>query len=154
MNSEYEKQLELEIDRALKGLPELEAPRGLMPRVMAAIERRAALPWYRQPWQEWPLALQTVSMLILLGSFGGLCVASWQLTRAAGFTLAMQEVGQLFSGIAVIWNILTVLVGAVVLVLKHLGTPVLAGCLVAVGLGYAICVGLGTLCVRLAFARK
>ena len=61
MNSEYEKRLEAEIERELKGLPELTAPGTLVSRVMAAIEQRADRPWYRQPWQAWPVALRAAA---------------------------------------------------------------------------------------------
>jgi hypothetical protein len=154
MNSEHERELEVEIDRALKALPELSAPGTLSRRVMLAIEQRRALRWYAQPWQNWPLALRITALALLSVMFGGLCVASWQLTRAAGVSAAMQEIGGLFSGLTTVWNIINVLFGAVVLVVKHLGTGVMIGCALIAGLGYALCVGLGTAYLRLAFARR
>ena len=154
MSSEYERQLEREIDRELKGLCDLEAPATLARRVMLAIEQRRALRWYTQPWQDWPLALRVAALAVLSIMFGGLCVASWQLTRAAGVSVALQEVGGLFSGLARIWNLVNVLFGAAVLVVKHLGTGFMIGCAFIGGIGYALCVGLGTACVRLAFARR
>ena len=154
MNSEHDQNLEARIGRVLKELPELSAPSTLMPRVLGMIARRRALPWYRQPWPAWPIALRIATMVFLLASFGGLCFVSFELTRAAGFTNAMQEIGHSFSGLTVVWNVLTVLTSAVVLVLKHLGTGFIIGCCLAAALGYAVCVGLGTACVRLAYARK
>jgi hypothetical protein len=154
MNPDYERNLERQIDRALKALPELPAPNTLCARVMAAVAARQALPWYRQPWQNWSLTWRAVSMTFLLLSFGGFCVAAWQLTQAAGYTAAMAEVKQVFSGIGLIWHTVEVLLGALVLVCKQLGTAFMIGCLVAVGIGYAICVGLGTVCVRLALAHR
>ena len=44
MNSEYDKQLEREIDRELRGLPQLAAPTALISRVMREIAIRARLP--------------------------------------------------------------------------------------------------------------
>jgi hypothetical protein len=154
MNSEHDQNLEARIGRVLKELPELSAPSTLMPRVLGIIARQRALPWYRQPWPVWPIALRVATMIFLLASFGGLCLASFELTRAAGFTNAMQEIGHTFSGLSSVWNVLTVLASAVVLVLKHLGTGFMIGCCLAAALGYAVCVGLGTACVRLAYARK
>ena len=154
MNSEYEKQLERSIDRVLKGLPELAAPPGLASRVMAAVGRRAALPWYRQPLEMWPVALRVAAMVILLGSFGGLCIAAWQLTRAAGVTEATREIAQLFSIFTALWNALNVLLGAIVIIARHLGTAFILGSLAAIGLGYAFCVGLGTAYVRFAITRR
>ena len=40
MDPNYEKRLEAEIDRVLKGLPELSAPRQLVLNVLAEIEQR------------------------------------------------------------------------------------------------------------------
>ncbi len=154
MNSDYEKQLEAEIHRELQALPELVAPPALVRRVMRQLEQRAALPWYRQPWQLWPPALRAASLVLLMVSFGGLCVVSWQLTRTAGVGVAWAELRENFSGLQSLWSTVNVLLGAVVLVVKHLGTGVVVGCALALGMGYAICVGLGTACVRLAWARR
>ena len=41
-----------------------------------------------------------------------------------------------------------------VLVVKKLGTGFIVTCLVAMGIGYAMCVGLGTVYFRLAFAKR
>src|SRR3974390_3582559 len=122
MNSEYERQLEQEIDRELKQLPELKAPLALTQRVMAVIQQRRALPWYHQPWQYWPMPLRVTAMVVLSTIFGGVCIAAWQLTKAAGASAALQEIGGLFSGLNTIWNIVNVLLGAIVMVAKHLGT--------------------------------
>ena len=154
MNSDYQKDLELEIDRELNRLADLEAPSTLSRRVLLAIERRRGLKWYRQPWQNWPMPLRIAALVMLSVMFGGLCFASWRLTRAAGFAAAVEEVGGLFSGLGTIWNIINVLLGAVVLVFKHMGTAFLIGCAAIAALGYALCLGLGTAWVRLAFARR
>lgn len=154
MNSEHERELELEISRELNQLPDLEAPVTLFRRVLLEIERRQALRWYTQPWQNWPMPLRVATLVFLSVMFGGLCFASWRLTRAAGVSAAMQEVGGLFSGLSAIWNIINVLGGAIVIVVKHLGTGFMIGCAVIAGLGYALCLGLGTAWVRLAFARR
>ena len=54
--TDYERQLEERIDCGLKGLPELQAPPALTGRIMAAVLQRVERPWYRRPWQAWPLA--------------------------------------------------------------------------------------------------
>jgi hypothetical protein len=65
--------LEQLIHRKLKELPEREAPAGLMAEVMAAIVRRQHLPWYRQPWTEWPKNYQTIFLCIASGFVLALC---------------------------------------------------------------------------------
>ena len=66
MSAEYEKQLEAAIKRELKGLPDLPAPRTLMTRVLTAIENQSRLPWYRHPWQTWPVIGRAVAIVGLL----------------------------------------------------------------------------------------
>lgn len=153
MNSDYEQKLATRIDRALKALPELEAPGTLRPRVMAAIAARQQVAWYQRSWEYWPPALKVFSMAVMIAGFGGLCVAAWQLTQAAGYTAAIEEIGARLAWVGTIWKTLAVLVSAFGLVIKQLGTPFIAACLLALAIGYATCVGLGTVCVRLALAR-
>lgn len=153
MNSEHEQHWVRQIDRALKALPDLQAPATLTPRVMALLARRETLPWYRRSWEFWPPALRFVSLALMIGGFGGLCFAAWQVTQVAGYSTVMEEVGQRFAWLALAWKTLLVLASAVAVVAKQLGTPFIAACCLAVGIGYAICVGLGTVCVRLALAR-
>ena len=154
MNAEYEKQLETAIDRELKALPELAAPRTLGPRVMRALEARANRPWYRQSWQMWPQALQTASLAVLLALFAGLCFGGFEFSHARSVAAEAHKLNGWFAGVNVLWSSLNAVLGALVLVVKHLGTGFMIGCLVAVGFGYALCMGIGTVYVRLAFARR
>lgn len=149
MNGDYEKQLEAEIGRQLKSLPPLRAPVSLVSRVMSVIEQRAALPWYKQSWQRWPLPLQALSMLALLAVFAGICFASWKLSHTEAFALGLQKAGGVVASIGAIFRTIGVLVSSAGLVIKHMGTGFIVGCVVAGLLGYAMCLGLGTLYVRL-----
>ncbi len=154
MNSEYEKQLEAEVNRNLRGLPVLHAPRTLIPRVLTAIRNPVSLPWYRQSWPMWPAAMRVASLIILIGLFGALCFAGWKAPQGAEFVAAMHRVGDWCSSAGAVWSALNSLAGALVLVAKHLGTGFLIACFVALGLGYGVSVGMVTVYVRLAFARR
>jgi hypothetical protein len=154
MKPEYEKELEAAIDRELKGLPELPAPDALASRVMLAIESRATVAWYCQPWERWPAALRLGSLALLLALFGGLCVGGWRLAQGEAFIGATHELGQWLSGVGALGNTVSVLLGAVVLAVKQLNTGSIIAVLAALAVGYAICLGLGTVCVRIAFARR
>jgi hypothetical protein len=154
MNPHDERELEAVIDRKLKALPTLRAPETLVSRVLATIEQRAALPWYRQAWQAWPLPWQAVSMLVLLAAFGGVCFASWQFVHTPAFASASQEAAHWFSFLGTTWKAFNVLLSAVTMAFKSLGSAVVMGSLVALVLGYAMCVAFGTVYVRLAFARR
>ncbi len=154
MKPDNQQELECQVDRALKRLPEVTAPRTLMPRVLAAVRARAALPWYRQSWQAWPMPLQVATIFVLVVSFGGFFFATWELSRAAGFAAVRQEIGGMFSGVAAIGNVLGVLISALRLVVEKLGTAFIFGCLAAAALAYSIFIGLGTVYLRLAFSQR
>ena len=154
MNENKNPQLEAAVDHELKALPNLRAPQTLLPRVMAVIEQRALLPWYRRAWQTWPRALQVVSMLILLVAFAGLCFGSWQLVHAPAVASATREASGWIRMLSTTLSTLGVLANALAVAVRSLGPLVLFGIMMALLLGYAACVGFGTLYVRLAFARR
>jgi hypothetical protein len=154
MNPDYEKQLEERVSRALRRLPDLAAPASLMPRVMAEIGCRTVSRWYRQPWQQWPAPWRAISLLLLLASFGGLTYIAWQLANLDGVAEVMGQLELVWSGIRSALNVLGVIVGALVLVVKHAGSGFGLACVAAFGFGCAMCFGLGTVCVRLAMARR
>ena len=154
MNPEYEKKLEAEINLELKGLPALPAPSTLISRVLTVIDQRLNLPWYHKSWQMWPLGLRAASFLALLALFGAICFASWKLSQAESFAAALQRLGGLFSGASAVWNALSVLLEAIVMAVKRLGAGFIIACLLVMALGYAMCVGLGTVYMRLALARR
>jgi hypothetical protein len=55
--------LERVIHQTLRALPPCRAPRTLELRVLAELERRAALPWWRQSFAHWPLPARAVFLL-------------------------------------------------------------------------------------------
>jgi hypothetical protein len=154
MNLEYEKKLEVEIDRELKGLPEISAPATLVSRVMAAIELRKALPWFRRAWDTWPDSLQGLFIVTMVALFGGICFGVWEGSHTATFGLAVQKVGGWFSGLSAIYTALNALAGAIVAMIKQVNSTILVAFLCAAGLGYALFLGLGTMYFRLAFAKR
>jgi hypothetical protein len=154
MNANHDNELEAQIDRELKSLPLLATPPTLAPRVMALVAVRAAPPWHRRAWQTWPVGLRVASLVVLLAMFGGLCLAGWHVSHAASVTAAAQKVVGAFSVVSVMWRTLGVLGDSVAQVIRHLGTSVVCA-LVVVGLiGYALLLGLGSACYRLAYTRR
>jgi hypothetical protein len=149
-----EMELEAAIDRELKGLPELAAPDAFASRVMLAIESRATVVWHRQSWEKWPATLRLGSFALLLALFGGLCFGGWRLAQDEAFIGATHQLGQWISGASALGNTVNVLFGAAVLAVKQVNTGIIVGGLAALAVGYAICLGLGTVCVRMAFARR
>src|SRR6266481_1913056 len=154
MNSEYEKRLEAAIERELKCLPELPAPATLVSRVMRSLAAQAELPWYRQPWVLWPVAMRAISLVAFLAISGGICFASWKLTQAESFLAVIHQIGGWFSGANTLWNALNTVLGVGLALIKKLGTGFIIAALLAVAMGYAMCIGLGTVYVRLALGRR
>jgi hypothetical protein len=154
MSFDYEKRLEAEVDRDLKGLPELTAPDTLLLRVTAAIKQSPKVPWYQQSWQMWPVGLQAVSLLLLMGLFGTLCFGVWKLSHVEAISAAMQRPSDWLSTLGALGHAFKVVLTSLVLAIQHLGTAILIGCIAALALGYAMCVGLGTVFLRVALARR
>jgi hypothetical protein len=154
MKPDHNKILEEAIHRELEKLPDLQAPEMLASRVMAAIEQRAVLPWYRRPWQAWPTGLQTASFVLLVAFFAALCFGGWKLSQGEIVIVATQQIGEWFSIAGVIWNTLSVLASSLLLLLKQLNPILLTACAVMAFFSYAACVGLGTAFFRYAFVRR
>lgn len=57
---------------ALRQLPERKAPATLAPRVLAAVARLQARPWYRRPWAHWPNDMRWLTMIALTAIVAGL----------------------------------------------------------------------------------
>jgi len=154
MNLEYEKQLEAEVHRELKALPEIPAPATLVARVMAAIELRKALPWFKRAWHTWPGPLQGLFLVTMLALFGGICFGGWEASHTAMFASAVHKIGGWLSSFGAIYTALNALAGVIVALIKQVNSGVLMGLLCAAGLGYALFLALGTMYVRLAFAKR
>ncbi len=154
MSLEYERKLEAEIDRELKELPEIGAPSTLVSRVMAAIELRKALPWFRRAWHTWPGSLQGLFLVAMVALFGGICFGVWDASHGATFALAVHKIGGWFSSLSAIYTALSALAGAIVALIKQINSTILMALLCAAGLGYALFLALGTVYFRLAFAKR
>jgi hypothetical protein len=154
MGSQYEQNLESEIDQALKSQPELQAPSTLIPRVSAAIAQRRISPWYRQPWHAWSVSMRAVALVILAGFFASLCLGVWRLPDTQSYLEAARHAAGWFSGLTTLWNALNALLSALAQAIQQLHRGILFGCLTAVALAWAMCLGLGTLCLRLVLARR
>ena len=150
MNPQHEKQLEACVRRELDALGELPAPPALANRILRALAQRATAPWYRQSWSAWPLGLQAASMAALLLLFAGICFGF----STAEVPAAASEATGWLAKLGVIWTTLNVLAGAVSATIQHLGTGYMIGGAVLLAATYFACVGLGTVYVRLAMARR
>jgi hypothetical protein len=69
------------LDRAGRAMPLRRAPPSLESRVLGELERRAALPWWRRSFEQWPAAARSAfllvcGILVVLALSGGLWTVS------------------------------------------------------------------------------
>jgi hypothetical protein len=150
MNSEFENQLEAEIDRHLKDLPDLAAPPNLIPRVMTAIARPAT-PWRVRPWYAWPISAQIASVTLALGLLLA-AIPGWRVVEPALTGPMASRFAPWRAGVACLWNAARAVVGAAPVVVEHLNKVTLLSCVAVMVMGYVVCVGFGTVFVRLTLA--
>jgi hypothetical protein len=150
MNRDNEEQFETEIDRELKGLPELQAPASLIPRVMAALESRAAVPWFMRSWPAWPVALKASSFLLLAALFCGLCYAGWHVGQLQIVRSSASEVSRCLVALGALLGGAKTLFGTLLRAAGSLSTGLLMGTLVAAALAYATFLALAAGSYRLA----
>ena len=153
-HSNYEKKLEDLVHRRLRQLPELEAPATLLPRVMAAIVARQQLPWWRRSWTTWPrgtrMGFFVLLMLIALTMLGGGWQA-WNTVAASRYGVGLE---QFLAPVLSLGQLVVVLAHGLSLTVKTLiMQPVFVAGLIAIGLMYLTCIGLGSACFRLVIHR-
>jgi hypothetical protein len=146
--------LEELIHRELAKLPNRPAPETLIPRVLAEIQARAHRRWWQRPWPQWPLALQLASVPVLLAGFIGTLYGlsvTWKF-----FTGEMQfgTVWDTLGSFSVVLDVLDTLASAVVVLCRYVGPLWVAGVLMVPVVMYLACVGLGTLCYRMAVYKR
>jgi hypothetical protein len=145
MKPDYEKKLEAEIERRLKELPELPAPLALAGRVMAMIDARASMVWYRQPWPQWPLLPRTALFVLLASAFAGVCYLADNF-QARHINLPLGSRAQ--QTITFLGSLRPSFLGWV----SQVNSSYLIGFGVAVGLSYLLIIGLGATLFRIAWA--
>jgi hypothetical protein len=151
MNSELENQLEAEIDRQLKDLPDLVAPPNLVPRLINAVTRPPA-PWHVRPWYAWPAGLRAASVILALAMLAG-AIPGWRAIEPGLVGPMVTRLANWKAGLDCLWNAAGALAGAGTVILAHLGRGILLSCVALVALAYAACVGFGTVFVRLAWSK-
>ena len=145
-----DKQLEIEIDRQLKKLPDLQAPASLAPRVMAIISARATAPWYQRSWSTWPATLRWSALTALVAIFGAICYAGWGISNNA--TPSLERFTGHLTGLGALWTVIDDLLASGVATIRSLGSGAIAGICAALVLSYAMCLALGAACYRLAYS--
>ena len=154
MSDREEQDLERWAQRELRGLPLVSAPSTLVPRVLAALEARAHLPWWQCSLWTWPLAARAAFFVMALATIGALAYFGRGLGESWS-TESLAETAQAKLGVlAPLWSLLAALVNAAATMVDSLGPNARwIGVGLAVAMWFA-CVGIGSLCYRVALNRR
>ncbi len=144
--------LEKLIHQELQKLPELTAPATLIPGVLAAIQQRAAAPWWRRAWWDWPAPAKALFALLALATAALATGGVWWL--GSGATPFASEITERLNGIGNLWDALAPFSEAGGLLWQKAGYPLAIGALVLSMSFYLFCLGLGTVFVRVAVKRS
>ncbi|HEX4122170.1 MAG TPA: hypothetical protein VH619_16255 [Verrucomicrobiae bacterium] len=147
MNPESDKQLEAQTGRLLKDLPDLAAPRELVSRTMNRITQPAS-PWISRPWFAWPAGFRVAYLIFALGVLAG-AIFGWRAVAPEMFGTLAARFSHWTAGAPHLWNALGVLGDALVAILDHFGKGFMLAFILAAAIAYAVCIGLGTVFVRL-----
>ncbi len=141
-------ELEKFIHRELRALPPRKAPAGFEARVLAEIERRAAIAWYHKSWSYWPAPVRAAFLGLGTGVAAMAVAAFYLFSQGAAVDAIAQDIGSGFAWIGRIYH-------AGVWVVKFSGDLVgsipplwLYGGLACIASLYATFVGLGTAAFR------
>ena len=150
MDNETERRLAERIHRELRQLTPLKAPETLVTRVLTAIESRAHQPWWRKSWLNWPSSMRLAFVVGVCALASGFLFLGFQFSSEVPADTVITRVSAWFGFLAPLWNLIVALGNALVLVLRA-GGQLLFWCTVGVVAAmYLTCVGLGTLCYRVA----
>jgi len=157
MNLTPEDQSKLEhlIDAACHQQPALKAPRELRSRVLAELERRAALPWWCKSFVHWPASIRMGFMLALLGIVQvTLHMSVWFDTRLDAARPMSRPVSwmQNFGAFIAFMQSLTDYLGSTLL--HRIPTPLLYGGVLGILMIYAAFVGLSVAAYRTFYASR
>ena len=98
--------------------------------------------------------MRAAALVILAAFFASLCLGVWKLPETESYVAAARHAAGWFSGLATVWNALIALITSLAQAVQLLGRVFLLGCFAVVALAWALCLGLGTACLRFALARR
>jgi hypothetical protein len=145
MQPEIDQDLERVIHQELRKLPPVKAPEMLSVRVLATVRAQAALPWWQRSIWHWPSAVRTAFLIVLAVIVAAITSSTWWagdvVARGAGvFTESTQPLMTLGNAFVLVWKTF----------LHNIALFALAFS----GMLYLLCVGAGTMFVRLAVRRS
>jgi hypothetical protein len=146
--------LEELIQRELSKLPERSAPNTLIPRVLAQIQAAEQKRWWHRPWSHWPLGMQIASVPLLLSGVGAAVLVLSMLSNWLLGQVTLGELAAQMDSLSAIWDLMSVFANAILVIGRAVGQQwLLLGLLIPMAM-YAACLGLGTLCYRVAVYKR
>ena len=143
MERKFDPALERVIHQELKKLPTVKAPDRLKARVLEAVRARQSLPWWQQSFWHWPAPVRAV-FLFLVGFIAmSLTGGTWFAGEVASDSTVARTVAEYMSPFT----------NAFVVMWRSFLQTLALWALALAGVMYLICVGAGTLFVRVAYKR-
>ena len=146
--------LEQWVHKTLRELPPRRAPRSLELRVLAELERRMALPWWRKSFGHWPMVARAAFVLLCVGLVRvALMAGAWMMDGfdPASFRAAFaQPLAWMESGIAVV----NAVSGFCDIMLRNIPSLWIYGGLVFFAAMYAALFGLGAAAYKALHAQE
>ena len=144
-DSDFDAKLERLVHEQLRKLPLWKAPDSLAPRVLAALRKEAARPWWRRDWSQWPPAAKVLSAALALLLVAGVTGSGWFVDAQ------LSEYWQRTAGrLSDFGTSLSPLANAGLLLWTQVFQSVVIYGLVFLAVLYASCLGAGTLFLRIA----
>ena len=152
MENDPDPNLEQLIHGQLQKLPYFAAPSTLIPRVMAVLQAQAQGPWWCNAWSSWPLPAKAAFLIMAVALAGFVSNSSSMVSD--GMSAYSQQVAGRLGVFAVLGDILVRLANVLGEVGLNTAEPLLIYGLVTAAVLYLVCLGLGTMFVRVASKRS
>src|SRR5471032_72592 len=143
MNPDDEQKLERLVHRTLCDLPLRRAPGTLEARVLAELERRAALPWWHKSYAHWPVAMRLAFLVVTAAIAAGLVAALVAITHGLDPAQVAAGVTERFAWLATARGLLDTGAGVVGALWRAIPPVWLYGALAFIAACYVTLIGVG-----------
>lgn len=146
MNTEPTDNLEEFIHARLAELPEREAPADLSANVLAFLAAQEQLPWYKQPWSQWPRLWQNLFLGLLLAATTAL---AWLVSPVAN-SLSLPSLMARLASLGWVFDFVSALFSSLFLLLNNSSWEFWAGAGAVCAGMYFACLSAGVALYRVA----
>jgi len=147
-------ELEKLIHQTLRAVPDRRAPRALESRVLAAIEARAAQPWWKKSFAQWPVAARCLFILFSGGAVKLALMASVLVMAQFDTTEYANAFSTQYTWLTRLGNVATALVDFAQLLWHSIPSLYLYGGLAVLGGLYLSLFGLGAAAYRTLYVNR